>query len=137
MKLWDIAIRQPVFMTMVLMAGIVMGIYSYFRMPVDVYPSIEFPVAVVTTIYPGASPTEVEDQVSRKLEDELATISGIDTVQSTSSEGLSNIILQFISICRRTRRSNRCVRRSACCATACPPASRSRSSAVTTRRTRP
>ena len=95
MKLWDIAIRQPVFMTMVLMAGIVMGIYSYFRMPVDVYPSIEFPVAVVTTIYPGASPTEVEDQVSRKLEDELATISGIDTVQSTSSEGLSNIILQF------------------------------------------
>jgi hydrophobic/amphiphilic exporter-1 (mainly G- bacteria), HAE1 family len=95
MKLWDIAIRQPVFMTMVLAAGIVMGIYSYFRMPVDVFPNVEFPVAVVTTVYPGASPTEVEDQVTRKLEDELATISGIDTVQSTSSEGLSNIILQF------------------------------------------
>lgn len=95
MKIWDISIRQPVFMTMVLVAGIVMGIYSYFRMPVDLYPNIEFPIAVVTTIYPGASPTEVEDQVTRKLEDELATISGIDTVQSTSSEGLSNIILQF------------------------------------------
>ena len=95
MKLWDIAIRQPVFMTMVLAAGIVMGVYSYFRMPVDVFPNVEFPVAVVTTIYPGASPTEVEDQVTRKLEDELATISGIDTVQSNSSEGLSNIILQF------------------------------------------
>ena len=95
MKLWDIAIRQPVFMTMVLAAGIVMGVFSYFRMSVDVFPNVEFPVAVVTTIYPGASPTEVEDQVTRKLEDELATISGIDTVQSNSSEGLSNIILQF------------------------------------------
>jgi HAE1 family hydrophobic/amphiphilic exporter-1 len=95
MKLWDIAIRQPVFMTMVLVAGIVMGVYSYFLMPVDVFPNVEFPVAAVTTIYPGASPTEVQDQVTRKLEDELATISGIDTVQSTSSEGLSNIILQF------------------------------------------
>ncbi len=95
MKIWDVSIRQPVFMTMVLIAGIVMGVYSYFRMPVDVYPNIEFPIAVVTTIYPGASPTEVEEEVTRKLEDELATISGIDTLQSTSSEGVSNIILQF------------------------------------------
>ncbi len=95
MKLWDISIRQPVFMTMVLIAGVVMGIFSYFRMPVDVYPNIEFPVVVVTTIYPGANPTEVQDQVTTPLEEELATISGIDTVQSISSEGLSNIILQF------------------------------------------
>jgi HAE1 family hydrophobic/amphiphilic exporter-1 len=82
-------------MTMVLIAGIVMGVYSYFRMPVDLYPNVEFPIAVVITAYPGASPTEVEDQVTRKLEDELSTISGIDTVQSTSSESLSTIILQF------------------------------------------
>ncbi|HQY91927.1 efflux RND transporter permease subunit [Caldilinea sp.] len=95
MKLWDISIRQPVFMTMVLIAGVVMGVFSYFRMPVDVYPNIEFPVVVVTTIYPGANPNEVQDQVTKSLEEELVTISGIDTVQSTSSEGLSNIILQF------------------------------------------
>ncbi|MBK8799994.1 MAG: efflux RND transporter permease subunit [Anaerolineales bacterium] len=95
MKLWDISIRQPVFMTMVLIAGVVMGVFSYFRMPVDVYPNIEFPVVVVTTIYPGANPNEVQDQVTKPLEEELVTISGIDTVQSTSSEGLSNIILQF------------------------------------------
>ncbi|HRA67236.1 MAG TPA: efflux RND transporter permease subunit, partial [Caldilinea sp.] len=87
--------RQPVFMTMVLIAGVVMGVFSYFRMPVDVYPNIEFPVVVVTTIYPGANPNEVQDQVTKSLEEELVTISGIDTVQSTSSEGLSNIILQF------------------------------------------
>jgi HAE1 family hydrophobic/amphiphilic exporter-1 len=95
MKLWDISIRQPVFMTMLLIAGVVMGIFSYFRMPVDVYPNIEFPVVVVTTLYPGANPEEVQDQVTKPLEEELVTISGIDTVQSTSSEGLSNIILQF------------------------------------------
>jgi HAE1 family hydrophobic/amphiphilic exporter-1 len=95
MKLWDISIRQPVFMTMVLIAGVVMGVFSYFRMPVDVYPNIEFPVVVITTIYPGANPNEVQDQVTKPLEEELVTISGIDTVQSTSSEGLSNIILQF------------------------------------------
>ncbi len=95
MKLWDIAIRQPVFMTMVLIAGVVMGVFSYFRMPVDYFPSIEFPIVVVTTIYPGANPTEIQDQVTKPLEEELATIAGIDTVQSTSAEGVSNIILQF------------------------------------------
>ena len=95
MKLWDIAIKQPVFMTMILIAGVVMGIFSYFRMPVDYFPSIEFPIVVVTTIYPGANPTEIQDQVTKPLEEELATISGIDTVQSTSAEGVSNIILQF------------------------------------------
>lgn len=95
MKLWDISIRQPVFMTMILIAGIVMGVFSYFRMPVDVFPNVEFPVVAVVTVYPGAGPTEVEDQVTKKLEDELGAISGIDTVQSTSSEGVSTIILQF------------------------------------------
>lgn len=95
LKLWDIAIRQPVFITMVLIAGIVMGVYSYFRMPVDVFPNVEFPVVVVVTVYPGAGPTEVEDQVTKKLEEELSTISGISTVRSTSGEGVSTIILQF------------------------------------------
>jgi hydrophobic/amphiphilic exporter-1 (mainly G- bacteria), HAE1 family len=95
MKIWDIAIRQPVFMTMVLVAGIVMGIFSYFRMPVDVFPNVEFPVVAVITVYPGASPTEVESQVTTRLEEELSTINGIDAVQSTSSEGVSTIILLF------------------------------------------
>ena len=70
MKIWDISIRQPVFMTMVLIAGIVMGVFSYFRMPVDNFPNVEFPIVVVTTIYPGASPTEVQDNVTELLEDE-------------------------------------------------------------------
>jgi HAE1 family hydrophobic/amphiphilic exporter-1 len=95
MKLWDISIRQPVFMTMVLIAGIVMGIFSYFRMPVDNYPNVEFPVVVVTALYPGASPTEVEENITEILEEELSTIPGIDTVQSNSSESFSLLVLQF------------------------------------------
>ncbi|MBX3013357.1 MAG: efflux RND transporter permease subunit [Caldilineaceae bacterium] len=95
MKIWDISIRQPVFMTMILAAGIIMGVFSYFRMPVDVYPDVEFPVVAVITIYPGAGPTEVEEQVTKKLEAELSTIGGVDTVNSTSAESVSTIVILF------------------------------------------
>jgi len=95
MKIWNLAIRQPVFMSMILLAGIVLGVYSYFRMPVDLFPNVEFPVVVVNTIYPGAGADEIDKQVTTILEDELKTVSGLDTIQSTSSEGVSTIIMQF------------------------------------------
>jgi len=95
MKIWNLAIKQPVLMTMILLAGIVMGAFSYNRMPVNLFPDIEFPVLVVNTIYPGASPDEIEEQVTSVMEDQLSTISGLDSLQSTSSEGVSTIILQF------------------------------------------
>ncbi len=95
MKLWNIAIKQPVFMTMILTAGIVMGILSYTRMPVNLFPDVEFPVLVVNTIYPGASPEEIEEQVTSPLESELSTVGGLETIQSTSAEGVSTIIMQF------------------------------------------
>lgn len=95
MKLWNIAIKQPVFMTMILLAGVVMGIYSFISMPVNLFPDVEFPVVVVNTVYPGASPQEVEEQITSKLEDELSTTSGLDTIDSTSAEGVSTIIMQF------------------------------------------
>lgn len=95
MKIWNLAIRQPVFMSMILLASVVLGVYSYFRMPVDLFPNVEFPVVVVNTIYPGASTDEIEEQVTSVLEDELSTITGIDVVDSTSSEGVSTIIMQF------------------------------------------
>jgi HAE1 family hydrophobic/amphiphilic exporter-1 len=95
MKLWDISIRQPVFMTMILTAGIVLGVVSYTRMPVDLFPNVEFPVIVVTTVYPGASPDEVEDQITSVLEEELGAIGGIETVNSRSRESVSTLILQF------------------------------------------
>lgn len=95
MKIWNLAIKQPVFMTMILVAGIVMGTVAYTRMPVNLFPNVEFPILAVTTIYPGASPEEIESQVTAKLEGELSTSNGLETIQSTSSEGVSIIILQY------------------------------------------
>lgn len=95
MKLWDLAIRQPVFMTMILTAGIVLGSVAYTRMPVDLFPNVEFPVIVVSTVYPGASPDEIEDEITSVLEEELGALSGIEAVSSTSRESVSTLILQF------------------------------------------
>ncbi|MCB0161138.1 MAG: efflux RND transporter permease subunit, partial [Caldilineaceae bacterium] len=95
MKLWDISIRQPVFMTMILIAGVVLGTISYFTMPVDLFPDVDFPVVVVTTVYPGASPEEVESQVTSKLEEDLSAVSGLDEINSISAESVSTVILVF------------------------------------------
>ncbi|MEZ4618491.1 MAG: efflux RND transporter permease subunit [Caldilineaceae bacterium] len=95
MKIWDLSIRQPVFMTMILTAGIVLGAVSFFRMPVNLFPEVDFPVVLVTTIYPGASPEEVEEQITSVLEEELNSVNSIETITSQSSEGVSTIIMQF------------------------------------------
>lgn len=95
MKLWDISIRQPVFMTMVLLAGVVLGTLSYFTMPVDLFPDVDFPVVVVTTVYPGASPEEVENQITATMEEELSAVSGLDEINSISAESVSTVILVF------------------------------------------
>ncbi|NJN84057.1 MAG: efflux RND transporter permease subunit [Caldilineaceae bacterium] len=95
MKIWDLSIRQPVFMTMILLAGVILGLLSYFTMPVNLFPEVEFPVIVAVTVYPGASPEEVEDQVTTVLEEDLSAIGGIESLTSRSSEGVSTVILQF------------------------------------------
>ncbi|MCB9139304.1 MAG: efflux RND transporter permease subunit [Caldilineaceae bacterium] len=95
MKLWDIAIRQPVFMTMILIAGMVLGALAYFSMPVDLFPDVDFPVVVVTTVYPGAGPEEVERQVTDLLEEELGAVAGLDEISSVSAESVSTVILFF------------------------------------------
>ncbi len=95
MKLWDIAIRQPVFMTMVLLAGVVLGSLSYATMPVDLFPDVDFPVVVVTTVYPGAGPEEVESQITEIIEEELSAVAGLDEISSISAESVSTVILAF------------------------------------------
>jgi len=95
MKIWNIAIRYPVFMTMILVAGVVLGGIAYTTMPVDLYPDVEFPIVVVTTIYPGASPDEVERQVTSVVEEDLSGIAELDEISSISAENVSNVILVF------------------------------------------
>ncbi|MDO8637525.1 MAG: efflux RND transporter permease subunit, partial [Dehalococcoidia bacterium] len=91
----DTSIKRPVFITMIFIALLVLGIIFYTRMGVDLYPDVSFPVISIQTAYPGASPDEVETEVSRPLEDALGSLNGVKTISSTSSEGLSTLNIEF------------------------------------------
>lgn len=95
-KLAEICIRRPVFATMLITALVVMGFFSYQKLGVDYFPKVEFPVVTVTTALPGAAPEEIETQVSRRIEEAVNTISGIDELRSVSSEGMSLVVVTFV-----------------------------------------
>ncbi len=88
-------VRRPVLTTMLVVVLVVMGFYSYTHLVIELMPRIDFPVIVVTTPYPGAAPGEVETQVTKKLEDEISTLAGIEDMSSESLESLSQIVVQF------------------------------------------
>ncbi|AMO98729.1 MMPL family protein [Collimonas arenae] len=90
-----ISIGNPVLATMMMMAFVVLGLFSYERLRVDQFPDITFPVVVVQTLYPGASPETVESDISRPIEEAVNTINGIDSLTSRSYEGQSVVIVQF------------------------------------------
>ncbi|WP_029050311.1 efflux RND transporter permease subunit, partial [Cupriavidus sp. amp6] len=90
-----LSIRNPVLATMMMMAFIVVGLFSYQRLPVDQFPDITFPVVVVQTEYPGAAPESVESDVTRKVEEIVNTISGIDEIFSHSYQGTSVVVIKF------------------------------------------
>ncbi len=95
MGLLRIFVKRPVLTTMLLMAFIVLGFFSYNRMIIELFPNIEFPFVIVTTIYPGASPKEVESQVTKKVEDAVSTIANVKTLQSSSRENVSQVFIEF------------------------------------------
>lgn len=95
-KLAEICIRRPVFATMLIMALLVMGMASYSGLGIDLFPKIELPIVTVTTTLRGAAPEEIESQVSKRLEEAINTISGIDELRSVSSEGVSQVIVTFL-----------------------------------------
>jgi hydrophobe/amphiphile efflux-1 (HAE1) family protein len=95
MKLSDISIDRPVFTTMCTVALMVMGGLAVDRLGVDLFPDVSFPVVAITTTYPGAGPAEVEQQVSKRIEDAVSTINGVDVVRSFSRDSVSVVIVQF------------------------------------------
>ena len=95
MILARVSIRRPVLMTMVILGFVVLGFFSYRRLVVDLFPEIEFPIVTVTTIYPGASPSEIETQVTEKIEDAVSTISNVKKIESICQENLSQIIIEI------------------------------------------
>ncbi len=95
MNFVGISIRRPVMVTMVLLFFVVMGVFSYFDIAIDMIPRVDVPIVTIVTVYPGASPSNVETLVSKQIEDAVSSINGIDKLRSSSYEGFSNVILEF------------------------------------------
>lgn len=91
----QVSLKNPVFATMVMLAFVVLGLFSYQRLKIDQFPTIDFPVVVVTTEYPGASPDIVESEVSKKIEEGVNAIAGINALTSRSYEGMSVVVIEF------------------------------------------
>jgi hydrophobic/amphiphilic exporter-1 (mainly G- bacteria), HAE1 family len=90
-----VSIHNPVFAAMMMLALVVLGGFSIQRLQVDQFPDIDLPVVVVQTDYPGASPETVEAEVTKKVEEAVNSIAGIDQLSSRSYEGTSVVIVQF------------------------------------------
>ena len=94
-KLAEICLRRPVFASMLILSLVVVGAVSYFRVGVDRFPSVDLPTVNVRTTLPGASPAEVEAQVSQPIEEAVNTIQGIKELRSISFAGSSFVIVTF------------------------------------------
>src|SRR5215467_9351319 len=92
----QLCVRRPVFATMLVVALVVVGVFCYFTLGVDLFPKVDIPTVLVTIQNPGASPEEIETEITKKVEDAVNTISMVDEVRSTSSEGQSLVIITFL-----------------------------------------
>ena len=90
-----VAIKNPVFCTMVMLALMVMGAVSYFRLPIDAMPEVNLPFAFTVVQYPGASPQAVENDLTKPIENALNTIAGVKKITSRSRENSSLVIVEF------------------------------------------
>ena len=96
MILADVSVRRPVFATMGIAALVVMGIFAYRSLVVDLFPKTDIPVVAITTTLPGAGPEEMEARVTKVLEEAINTVSGIDEMRSVTLEGFSRVIVVFL-----------------------------------------
>src|SRR5512142_1925950 len=95
-KLSEICVRRPVFATVLVLSLVVVGWFAYLQLGVDRFPKVDFPTVVISTHLTGAAPEEIETDITDKIEEAVNTISGIDQLQSTSSDGISQVIVQFV-----------------------------------------
>jgi multidrug efflux pump subunit AcrB len=95
-KLAEICVRRPVFATVIVLSLVVVGWFAYQQLGVDRFPKVDFPTIVISTRLVGAAPEEIETDITDKIEEAVNTISGIDQLQSISSEGVSQVTVQFV-----------------------------------------
>ncbi len=89
------AIRRPVFTTMLMLGLVVLGLFTFRTLPVDLFPDVSIPVVTVQTTYPGASAETVEREVTRRMEEAFNPVQGVDRITSISLEGVSQVIVEF------------------------------------------
>ena len=97
MFLAHLSVKRPLMMTMILLVFVVFGALAYFGLPLNLTPDISLPFVTIQTVYPGAGPSEVELQVSKRIEDAVSTISHIDYIESYSMDNFSFVMISFRS----------------------------------------
>lgn len=95
MNLPSLSIRRPIFISCIVLLMMILGAFSLKKMPVDMFPDVTFPVLFVQVVYPGASPLDLEKQVSKLIEDEVGSLSGLKTLTSNNLDGVAVIVLEF------------------------------------------
>ena len=95
-KLAELCVRRPVLATVIVLSLVVVGWFGYLQLGVDRFPKVDFPTIVIATRLVGAAPEEIETDITDKVEQAVNTISGIDQLQSISSEGVSQVTIQFV-----------------------------------------
>ncbi len=94
-KLAEICVHRPVFATMLIVALMVVGMFSFIGLGLDLFPKIDLPTVSIQVSNPGSSAEEVETEITKRIEDAVNTISGIEDLNSTSAEGMSSIVISF------------------------------------------
>jgi hydrophobic/amphiphilic exporter-1 (mainly G- bacteria), HAE1 family len=95
MILSDLSVKQPVFATMMMIALMVLGIFSYRELSIDLFPNVDMPVVTVQTLYPGVAPETVETEVTKRIEEAVNPIEGVKHISSTTTEGVSIVVTEF------------------------------------------
>src|SRR3569623_867739 len=91
----SLSVRRPVFATVMILVIVVVGIVGYKNLSLDRIPKVDQPIVTVNTSLPGATPEQVETQLSDKIEESITTISGIEELRSISTEGISQVVVSF------------------------------------------
>jgi len=92
----EVFVRRPVFTTMVITTLVVLGLASFVQLGVDIFPKVDLPTITITTRLEGASPDEIESQVTKPIEEVVNTISGLDELRSSTIEGQSQVFATFV-----------------------------------------
>lgn len=95
MNISEISVRRPTTTIMLILMVVVLGFVSFSRIGIDLFPNIEIPVAIVNTSYSNVAPAEIEELITKPIEEAVGTVENIDTIQSITREGLSLVVVQF------------------------------------------